>query len=136
MSYQSEQLGQQNLTLELEEWRSLDRQIKSLTERKKLLEDSISSQFSTKDGQLSTVHSVDGFKITKKEAFKYTLNKKAFSGLTIEQQSEILALGAVQHDFKMSEAKVRELAQEKGELLSKCFTSKLENTVKIEFKGE
>ena len=131
-----EQQIEGELTLSLEEWHSLDRQIKNLTARKKDLETQLAKQFQTKDGQLSTIHNVDNFKITKKEGFKYTLNKKQFNDLTEDEQNAIMALGAVSYDIKASEAKVRELAPTEGNLLQKCFSSKEVSEIKIEFKGE
>lgn len=126
----------QDHTLALEEWQSLARQIATLTERKKAIEESLASQLHAKDGQLSTVHNINGFAITKKEGQKYTLNKKEFNRLTPEEKATIMAKGAVQNDIKMSEATVRELAKTQSALLSKCFSSKEVNEVSIKFKGE
>ena len=130
-----EQQIEGELTLSLEEWHSLDRQIKNLTARKKDLETQLAKQFQTKDGQLSTVHNVNDFRVTKKEAFKYKLDKKQFNNLTKEDQDAIKTLGVVLTDIKMSEAKVRELAPTKGNILQKCFSSEEVSEVKIEYKG-
>lgn len=121
-------------TLKLEEWHSITRQIATLTERKKAIEVEFADQFSTKDGALSTIHNVGHFALTKKEGFKYTLNKKAYNKLTPEQQNAMLELGVVQNDIKMSEAKVRTNAREHSVLLSACFEEKPVNEIKIEYK--
>ena len=124
------------LILSLEEWQSLDRQIKSLTVRKKDLETQLAERFQTKDGQLSTVHNVEGFSLTKKDGFKYTLNKKEYNLLTQDDKDAMMSLGVVQSDVKMSESKVRQLALTEGVLLQKCFTSKEVSEIKIEYKGD
>ncbi len=129
-------IKEQDMQLTLEEWNSLDRQIKNLTERKKNIESELANTFSTKDGALSTVHNVSGFAITKKEGGKYSLSKKEFNALTEDEQMAILSLGVVKPDVTMVESNVRNLAKDNGELLSKCFTYKQVNEVSIKFKGE
>lgn len=125
---------QKDYTLMLEEWGSIDRQIKNLVSRKKAIEEELADSFSTKDGALSTVHHVDDFELTKSEGFKYTLNKKSFNSLTEDQKKDIMSLGAVQEDIKISEAKVRNNAKEYSGLLSLCITEKPVNEIKIKQK--
>lgn len=133
MTYTPEQQPQDQ-QLQLEEWHSIIRQIAKLTERKKAIESIFAESLSTKDGQLSTVHNIGDFSLTKKEGFAYKLDKKAYNSLTPEIQKAMLDLQVVQPDIKMSESKVRQLAKEHGSLLQQCFKSVDVNECKIEYK--